>query len=701
MNLLLRISIALLLGCSSDESPSEICVPISLNADVDSDGFGTPYVSVVECEPFEGYVSNILDCDDSNPMAFPGQSWYLDIDGDGFGDPLQVIEGCIQPIGYVLDNTDCDDLDSTRNPIDQWYLDLDDDGYGIIDSPIDSCQNIEQASSRSDDCDDGNALIHPDANEICDSLDNNCNLLIDNDDPQLDIYTQIPMYLDEDGDGYGSEEYLGQFCSSYPLGSQSNDDCNDLDEMFNPSQFELFDEVDQNCDDDPYWYSVSNLDSGFTHSESSTNFGRYLDSMDIDGDNRRELVISSPTYSFNPNTDTDDGKVIWIDGQREADWSDLSGESRYWFGEEDDDLYGIWAGDMDGDGVADLLMGSREKNNKSGAVYLISSDAGSGMVTEQSTWTWAVPNNDLRLASTLLRVGDVDQDGFDDVMVGASHYDVGGSNSGGAFLLRGSDVGVVSDPTSGTVICGSGNGHQFGLRSSQAGDINADGILDVLVSSIYADEEFTNSGSVYLFPVTDLLSTGLIAEDLVQFYGEAEQDKAGSQVSSAGDVNGDGYDDILIGANDHDENFDQDGAVYLIYGQSYEDFALYNPLSSADAIFIGAFEHSGFADDIESLGDINGDALDDFAIGSYLADPTGSNRGLVIGLLGQQFSGKYNIDDVADFMLRGYGTNHRIGMGMAQAGDLNGDGLEDNWIGCVGCNAYDGQLFLFDGLLIP
>ena len=211
-------------------------------------------------------------------------------------------------------------------------------------------------------------------------------------------------------------------------------------------------------------------------------------------------------------------------------------------------------------------------------------------------------------------------------------------------LLRGSDVGVMSDPTNGTWIAGTTNGDQFGLVTSRAGDVNGDGVLDILVSSIYADEGATSSGSVYLFPVTDLLAGTVVPEDMVQFYGEAESDKAGAKLADLGDVNGDGCDDFLIGANDHDEFYDQDGAAYLLYGKPYDEFDVLNSLSDADAIFFGANQNSGFADDIED-GDIDGDGIDDFMIGSYLADPTGSNKGLAIGIFGGQHSGRHNVED--------------------------------------------------------
>ena len=97
-----------------------------------------------------------------------------------------------------------------------------------------------------------------------------------------------------------------------------------------------------------------------------------------------------------------------------------------------------------------------------------------------------------------------------------------------------------------------------------------------------------------------------------------------------------------------------------------------NSLSDTDAIFFGANQNSGFADDIEGIGDIDGDGLDDFMIGSYLADPTEATRDWRLGS-GGQHSGRHNVEDVVDFMLRGKSSNGRVGQSMS-SGDRNGDG---------------------------
>ena len=102
-------------------------------------------------------------------------------------------------MGYVLDSTDCDDQDETRNVSVFWYLDSDGDGFGDPNAPVDSCTANDSASPNSHDCDDSNAFIRPDVNEICDGIDNNCDGLTDDADPNIDTFTQSPLYLDADG----------------------------------------------------------------------------------------------------------------------------------------------------------------------------------------------------------------------------------------------------------------------------------------------------------------------------------------------------------------------------------------------------------------------------------------------------------------------------------------------------------------------
>ena len=174
-----------------------------------------------------------------------------------------------------------------RRQPDFWYVDSDGDGFGNPDAPTDSCAASEGASSNDQDCDDDNAFIRPNVNEICDYIDNNCNGLIDDNDPDIDIFTQVPVYLDEDLDGYGTD-YLQDACVSSNLGALVSGDCDDADPSIHPNRLERTDEIDQNCDGDSYYHYASDLQQGITLEMPDM---KRLHYEDMTGDGRMDMVV--------------------------------------------------------------------------------------------------------------------------------------------------------------------------------------------------------------------------------------------------------------------------------------------------------------------------------------------------------------------------------------------------------------------------
>ncbi len=264
--------------------------PQTYYADTDGDNFGNPSVNILVCTPPNGYILNNTDCDDTDNLINPTTIWYQDNDGDLIGNTLVTITACIQPLGYVLNPGDCDDNNNLiLSPI-TYYLDADNDGHGsMVGNPLISCTNPGAGYvTLSDDCDDLNNIIYPNATEICDGLDNDCNgssddgliftaYFTDSDNDSFGagasiLYCQNPgigfslidgdcddlngaiglasniYYLDSDNDTYGNPLTSIVACSA-PAGYVSNSlDCNDSDILINPAAFDILDNgVDEDC----------------------------------------------------------------------------------------------------------------------------------------------------------------------------------------------------------------------------------------------------------------------------------------------------------------------------------------------------------------------------------------------------------------------------------------------------------------------
>ncbi len=695
----MRTMALLLVACGGsdpvDDKP-EPCEEVLFYADTDGDGYGDPFAPSASCEVPDGHVENRDDCDDSDDGEYPGKTWYRDVDGDGHGDEASAIESCYQPIGYIADAGDCDDLDSTRYPDALWYVDADTDDYGDPEQAIDSCGDVEGAVPNALDCDDSEWLTHPGANEVCDGIDNDCDEAIDDEDEDIDEFTQVPVFVDEDDDGYGTDELLGRACPDASIGAPVSGDCDDTDPEIFPHRLDFNDEIDSDCDGVTDVYAVSSSEGGWIGPMASIAFGVFVESKDIDDDGLNEVLSSGYNYD---GDEEDVGSVMLIPGDLAGDQTEWPEEGRYWLGTEAGGKLGYFglafAGDWDGDGVEDLMAGAPNHNENGGYAYIFSSEMEDATM-DGALWAAEFPVTDSFWGQSMVGLGDIDDDGLDDVLISARKDSSEGNNRGSISVILGGSDGI------GTItIHADSNGDQFGLSVANAGDVDGDGVTDVLVGAPYGDEDPTVSGGgdTLLFSVTDLLAATPVTEDTVVFYGSQQAEYSGTAVAGAGDFDGDGLDDILIGAPNYDITEEGDeGAMYLVLG-SNTGWAS-TALTDAHLRMYGAQYQDKMGRYLGAPGDISGDDLADIFTDSWNWDAEEDNMGLTCGVLGGHAGGSLDLTTEADILILGEGKNDYLGRGIAAAGDTNGDEIGDFWVGASGAGSR-GTLYLIQGASGP
>ncbi len=375
------------------------------------------------------------------------------------------------------------------------------------------------------------------------------------------------------------------------------------------------------------------------------------------------------------------------------------------------------AGDVNGDGLGDLLIGAYAADpngNDSGSVYVVFGQSGSAFPASRDLSSLD-GSNGFRLDgvgagdSTGLGVadaGDVNGDGLDDIIVGAFGASPNGAASGASFVVFG-HIGAAAaalidlsalNGSNGFRLEGVAAGDYSGFAVDAAGDINGDGVDDLIIGALTADQSASGSGSSYVvygrsdaaFPATFNLST-LDGSNGFRLDGEAMNDISGYAVSAAGDINGDGHDDLLIGARRSNVHGTDSGSVYVVFGRTGSIFPATIGLGTLDGSNgfrldgVGDYHYTGRA--VAAAGDFNGDGLDDLIIGADGADPNGPNSGSSYIAFGQSnlaFPATLRLGSLTEtqgLQLDGASANHYSGWDVAGAGDFNGDGLDDIIIG--------------------
>ena len=656
---------------------------------------------------------------DAEQQVADSGSTPVDVDGDGSpaGEDCDDGDANVYPTAPERCNgidDDCDGLVDAADPgwdgaggITAW-IDADGDGYGDPASETSICPDDAGYVDQGGDCDDSDPAVSPAAVERCDGIDDDCDGLWDLDDPDLDPAEAVTVWEDADGDGYGDPATETQACTVGSGQVEEASDCDDASDDIHPGALEICnDGLDNDCSGDESgcslsgFYEITDADVVFQaeSDEELDNFGTRFAVLDLTGDGSLDYVISSPQRHDSRGLSLP--RVYFFTGPLSA--GELAAEDAVatWDGLDTSDRLGqalARAGDVDGDGFADLLIGSPERISAEGygsagtarLVYGGAAPDGSFDVS------WSGTQGYEQVGGDVTGLGDLDGDGLVDIGIGAPGHTATESYAGAVFLFYGSTSALVSSDIDDAPAWIEGvveKGKLGYVGSIGHGDLNGDGLVDLALG---ASHRYTGGiGTAWVvLGEGDRLSGELAIDEIDDwsYYGAVGNGGFGETVTADIDFDGDGYQDLAV---DEPGAGGWSGWLYVFHGGPATPSGTLDASSEAWSMWGGStLACMGQA---VTSGDLDADGVDDLVVGAGMWQfATDDYRGAAFLYYGPLTVGTWTDLD-ADARFQGVETYDQAGYNHLAIVDANEDGVGDLLLSALGYQEQKGGVFGFFG----
>jgi len=420
---------------------------------------------------------------------------------------------------------------------------------------------------------------------------------------------------------------------------------------------------------------------------------------DVDGDGLADVIIGAPG---DPQVfDTGHGVIVFGKADTDPVAQDALGSRGFLIaGETLGDYAGrsvSGAGDVNGDGLSDLIIGAGWNSPaiaaNAGRSYVVwgKGDGATVDLGEFGDQGFAIDGESQldRSGWTVSGAGDVNGDGMADVLVGAPLANPEGNIVGGDYGIGYVVFGKADSDTvdleeqgdGGFEIRGVGMDDRVGTGVGAAGDINGDGLADLVLGAPFAGTELQHSGFGYVvFGKADPSPVQLSLMDGFRMRGH-QRSNTGMVVGGAGDVNGDGVDDVILGAPGVSDDERGSGRAYVVFGSADASFVDLREAGDWGFVIDGAVAFDSTGTGVAIAGDVNGDGMADLLVGAPSVDSEEPGGAYLVYGKSDTAAVDLSALGAGGYSLVGESGGDQAGHSVAGAGDVNGDGLADIVIG--------------------